>query len=285
VTKAIRIPADKRPEPRFYVAYVDILGFRRLVMGNKMPRARSLDHKRRAGWWRRDAMYDMYNPVGKAFTSFHACFDRAVDKTDWESEATMMVFSDSVFVGTTDAASCMSFCEILMRYCIEADVPVRTGVGYGTFVTHGFSFESNPRLKIVTTQFFGSAVIRAVDAEKVLKGTRIALHPRTAKVLKEKHVEQDDKLIELPAGVATKCASHEWSLLSSAGEMGGIDDPDFVDQDGRLLKHLTRMMDESPATFKHYYTGSIEAVDRMVKLRDRWIPGEDDDPDGGADML
>ncbi|MGE0704309.1 MAG: hypothetical protein AB7P22_10295, partial [Vicinamibacterales bacterium] len=202
-----------------------------------------------------------------------------------ESETTMMVFSDSVFVGTTHAASCMSFCETFMRYCIEADVPVRTGVGYGTFVTHGFSFESNPRLRIVTTQFFGSAVIRAVDAEKALKGTRIALHPRAASILKEEHVEQDDKLIELPPDIATKCASHEWSLLSSASEMGEIDDPDFVDQDGRLLEHLTRMRDESPVKFKHYYIGSIEAVQRMVKLRDRWIPREDDDPDGGAALL
>jgi hypothetical protein len=267
------------------VACVDVLGFRELVMGNKMPRARSLDHKRRAGWWRRDAMYDMYNPVGKAFTSFHACFDKAVDKIDWESEATMMVFSDSVFLGTTHAANCMSFCESLMRYCIEADVPVRTGVGYGTFVTHGFSFEANPRLRIVTTQFFGSAVIRAVDAEKVLKGTRIALHPRTAKVLKNTHVEHDDKLIELPPGIATKSASHEWSLLSSASEMGGMSDPDFVDQDGRLLKHLTQMRDKSPEKFEQYYIESIKAVERMMKLRDRWIPGEDDDPDGGADML
>ena len=32
-----RIPSDKRPEPRFHVAYVDVLGFRRLV-GNKMRR-------------------------------------------------------------------------------------------------------------------------------------------------------------------------------------------------------------------------------------------------------
>ena len=164
-------------------------------------------------------------------------------------------------------------------------MPVRSGVGYGTFVTHGFSFEANPRLKIVTTQFFGSAVIRAVDAEKVLKGTRIALHPRAAKAIKTSHVEQDDKLIELPPGVANKCASHEWSLLSSASEMGGIEDPDFVDQDGRLLKHLTRMRDESPDKFKHYYTASIEALEGMVQLRDRWIPGERDDPDGGAGTL
>src|SRR5438132_5098089 len=123
----------------------------------------------------------MYNPIGRAFTSFHQCFERAVNKTPWETEATIMVFSDSLFVGTTHAVSCMSFCETMARYCIEEDVPVRIGVGYGTFVTHGFAFEATPRLKIVTTQFFGSAVIRAVDAERVLKGTRIALHPRAAK--------------------------------------------------------------------------------------------------------
>ena len=127
-------------------------------------------------------------------------------------------------------------------------------------------------MKIVTTQFFGSAVIRAVDAEKVLKGTRIALHPRAAKELEKSHVEQDGHLMPLSPHEATKNASHEWSLLSSPSEMGGIDDPDFVDQDGRLVKHLTSMRDNSPEKFKHYYNATIKAVGRMVKLRDRWIP-------------
>jgi hypothetical protein len=280
----MQIRDEQRPLARFYVAFIDILGFRRLVMGNRMPRARSLDHKRRAGWWRKGAMYDTYNPLGRTFTAFHNCVDRAVDGTDWESEATMIVFSDSVFVGTTHAVSCMSFCEALARSCIEQDVPVRIGVGYGTFVTHGFSFESNPRIKVVTTQFFGSAVIRAVDAEKTLKGTRIAVHPRAAKELEKSHLEQDGHLMALSHDEATKSASHEWSLLSSLSEMGGMHDPDFVDQEGRLLKHLTSMRNNTPEEFKHYYTGTIDAVERMVKFRDGSIPGEDDDPDGGADL-
>ena len=270
------IRGEPRPLPRFYVAFVDILGFRHVVMRNRMPRARSLDHKRRAGWWHKDAAYDMYNPIGRIFTAFHQSFEQAVDKTPWETEATLVVFSDSLFVGTTHAASCMSFCESMVRYSVEHDVPVRIGVGYGTFVTHGFAFEANPRLKIVTTQFFGSAVIRAVDAERVVKGTRIAVHPRAVKALKKDHVEEDAKLLELPADVACKSATHEWSLLSSASEMGGIDDPDFRDQENRLLKHLQQMMKTSPTTEQHHYLHTIESLKKMVKLRDSWIPDPDE---------
>jgi hypothetical protein len=130
-------------------------------------------------------------------------------------------------------------------------------------------------LKIVTTQFFGSAVIRAVDAEAVLKGTRIALHPRAAKELEKSHIEQDGHLMKLSPKEADKNASHEWSLLSSASEVAGMHDPDFVDQEGRILKHLTSMKKKSPAKFKHYYAGTIDAVERMVKLRDGY-DGDDE---------
>lgn len=178
----MRIRCEARPTPRFYVAFIDILGFRRLVMRNRMPRARSLDHKRRAGWWHKDAINDMYNPIGKVFTSFHQCFERAVDKTPWETEAT---------------------------------------------------------------------------------------------ALKKNHVEEDTKLIELPTDVACKAASHEWNLLSSASEMGGVNDPDFDDQENRLLKHLQSMMKASPVKEQHHYLETIESLKKMVRLRDCWIPDPD----------
>lgn len=108
-----------------------------------------------------------------------------------------MVFSDSLFVATPSGEDCMLFCETFSRYCIESDVPLRTGVGHGIFATHGFSFESTPKLKVISTQFLGSAVIRAVQAEQILKGPRIALHPRSLKALQESNAE-DVKLVPLP---------------------------------------------------------------------------------------
>jgi hypothetical protein len=84
---------------------------------------------------------------------------------------------------------------------------------------------------------------------------------------------------------ATSSASHEWSLISSLSEMGGMSDPDFVDQDGRLLSHLTSMRDNAPEKSKQHYTATIDALRRMVALRDGWIPGEDDDRDADGNWL
>ena len=49
--------------PKYFVAYADILGFRNLVMRHRAPRAGSLDHKLRAGWWHHDAINDMYTGI------------------------------------------------------------------------------------------------------------------------------------------------------------------------------------------------------------------------------
>lgn len=194
-----------------------------------------------------------------------------------------MVFSDSLFVATPSGRDCLLFCETLTRYCIENDVPLRTGIGYGMFVSHGFSFESTPRLKIVSTQFLGSAVIRAVEAEKVLKGARIALHPKAARALESEGAEEV-KLIELSEDEGLKdgkrVATHEWNILSSFSEMGGIVDADFDDQENRLLKHLNAMRTASPTREHIHYSATIESLGRMVKLRNSVIrdPDERDRP-------
>ena len=70
--------------------------------------------------------------------------------------------------------------------------------------------------------------------------------------------------------MATKCASHEWSLLSSASETGGINDPDFVDQDGRLLKHLARMKGESPTS--HPSEMLSEPLNALLVIGDKTRP-------------
>ncbi len=46
---------------------------------------------------------------------------------------------------------------------------MRMGVGYGSFIPLGFAFEEDPRLKLFSSQFYGTGVIRAVEAEKHLE--------------------------------------------------------------------------------------------------------------------
>lgn len=99
----------------------------------------------------------------------------------------MIIFSDSLFLATTDAEDCIEFTETMMIKGLNRDMPLRMGIGLGSFVRYGFAYEDDPDVKYSSAQFFGSGVVHAVDAEGSIKGIRVAVHPSAVAALEPNH--------------------------------------------------------------------------------------------------
>lgn len=159
------------------------------------------------------------NLLQRQFACFHTRLHEAVAKIESDSELAVLIFSDSVFIATTSAEDCIAFCQNFMNECLSDHVPVRIGVGHGTFITNVFAYESTQRLRVITTQFLGTGVVYATDAEKAIKGMRIALHPSAVGVLKSL-ASSKARCYELIDSRNLDNATHEWNYVP-AGRFDG----------------------------------------------------------------
>lgn len=267
--------SSQRPlHPDHFVAYADVLGFRQLVLDHETPHAENLETRRRLGTANFDRLFTLHSPVGERFKAFHAAIEQATNGVPWMNQASILVFSDSIFVATRNWQDCTWFCETLMQHCIRGQVPLRIGIGYGSFVTHGLSSDMTTDLRIINTQFLGKGVIYATDAEKSLKGMRIALHPTAVVPLKKLEVHPD-KFLELPDNQRSGHASHEWNYLTHAYQMADYPELAESDQQWELRVRLEHMQKEAPEDLQvqiHYKEG-LAAFDRMVEAIESWHAG------------
>ena len=242
--------------PDYFVLYADMLGFKRLVLRHKVPYPEHLDYRDRAIGHTLGSMLMYGNPLGEAFKAFHGGIELLINQINWTTQVSLVVFSDSLFLATTAGKDCMGFAEQMMTYTIGQETPMRMGVGYGSFVPYGLAFEESPRVKLFSSQFFGSGVIYAVAAEKQLKGLRIALHRSAADVLSQPAADMYDlqhlpeQVLPLPAAEASEYISHEWNYLHRANDYTMAVDPTARTEAERvnatLVGHVETMLTKSP---------------------------------------
>jgi hypothetical protein len=92
----------------------------------------------------------------------------------------LVAFSDSVFL-VGDRLGVVSSATALMRLCLLKHIPVRMGIGYGTWIEVHFGSSFATARRHHAAQFFGSGVTTAHHAEsKGGKGLRIFVHPAAA---------------------------------------------------------------------------------------------------------
>ena len=84
-----------------------------------------------------------------------------------------------------------------MREFIKASVPVRMGLGKGTFYSFGYSTDTGADSMLVSkSRFIGTAVVRAHAAERCGgKGLRIFVHPTVSDL---DDSSADFKILDLP---------------------------------------------------------------------------------------
>ncbi len=253
--------------PDCFVLFADVLGFKRLVLRHKVPFPEHLDFRDRAIGRTLGGLINYGNPLGEAFTAFHGGIDIIANQMPWSTQVSLIVFSDSLFLATESALDCMSFGERLLRYTIGQATPMRMGIGYGSFVPYGLAFEESPRIKLFSSQFFGTGVVHAVGAEKQLSGIRIAIH-RTASDV----INNDDtlrpRLIALPEADACEDVEYELNYLVSINgspHTHHIDPVEFNSIVSTLDTHFARMHIAAGdgARVSEIYDGTLTATRRM----------------------
>jgi hypothetical protein len=154
------------------------------------------------------------------------------------------LFSDSAFVATTDARDLLGFCRGLMRVMMNHHVPVRAGIGAGSFAS--FDIETRRAAGghvFVRCPFAGSAVVRAYRAESCgLRGLRCFVHPSFVEAAPPAALEE---LMALDDNERRASASHEVDVFHS---FLGIAQHEVEE----AFKCLADMRQEAPADKTRY---------------------------------
>src|SRR5438034_11032483 len=94
------------------------------------------------------------------------------------TRATAITFSDSVFLATGHLYEGVDFATSFAESMMASKVPVRMGIGYGSFSALKFRSTVTSDGSDHASQFLGTGVVRAHKAEQCgIKGMRILLHP------------------------------------------------------------------------------------------------------------
>jgi hypothetical protein len=251
------------------VVYADILGFSNLVMS--LPGAigmldgfyyssMSLAQLRESF-----AQEPIPDPLTRTFAAFHRTLDIRISELVNCDPVQSVVFSDSAFVVFRDLNTAICFAQDFMRDLISFRVPIRMGIGRGTFRGLRLTTDISDEVRRHSSQFLGTGVIRAVKAESCgLKGLRIFIHP-------------DSEIIETwPGDLCAAAPAGEQGALSTpvTTELNYVwHDPDFTprangpqtsdDANDELVNAVTEMMKGAPKGTEAQYQQTLVAIASM----------------------
>jgi hypothetical protein len=212
---------------------------------------------------------------------FHCVLDALLMKEAHSGGVSAQTFSDCAFldVGTFSKRG-PELAADLMRAFIEAEVPVRMGIGQGTYYVFRNSLDQAGSQLVAKSLFAGTAVVNAHSAERCGgNGCRIFVHHTSEESLRYHH--QDNDLIPLPDRAGP--VGHEVCYLhldpEEVADVGPIGTTGrVVHHDDWLLEHVISMRSASeplddPVAL--HYSETIDAIGRMRLHRNRPLPRRD----------
>ena len=245
--------------PNHCVLFADMLGFKRLVLGHRTPFPENLEFRGRlVERPARGSGVSSGNPLSSAFRAFHLSVNQVLNLTTWHAPVSIVVFSDSMFLASTETRDCVAFAERLIRLGLHRDMPLRMGMAMGSFIGYGFSYEESPSIKYASSQFFGTGVVNSIEAEKCLKGIRIAVHPSAVTEIDRLDARQ---VMPVPTEEKGPNVSHELSYLPKVPDPMGDMELD-TDIEAKILELQTRA--PKVTSVQAHYSRSLEALGRMT---------------------
>lgn len=252
------------------VLYADILGFAALTKSQPIDLDRLKTHERPLS--NLPDFSDLSgleginrtpkNPLTDVFSSFHNALKWKLWTVSMWHPITSIAFSDSAFIATTYLHEGVNIAIDLLRSLMSQRTPVRIGIGFGSFAALRFKSDISSDSGDHAAQFLGTAVVHAAEAEKCgIKGLRILLHPSVMPLIEDpQHNPQNAKNTVF----SLKCSEKE--VENSIGVQQEIDYWNIASTKGALAsawRGLQDMWDKAPATEKHHYQSTAEAIDRM----------------------
>jgi hypothetical protein len=248
------------------VIFLDLLGFaEKLASLTEEDQLHLIDALRRSSTSAFSDLFRLKNMNLQEIYDTFIRFNKGLEKYYWEAHENIdidqsgrislvsgIIFSDSAFMVFDDATILQHFARGFMGKMYDSFIPVRCGVGLGSFGRLNFSAEYLPTNNfLIRSPFMGSAIVNAYRAESCgLKGLRVFVHPSAVEVIL---TSNPNALIELPRNEQRSEASHEFIISSKAG-----------------LSHYTHqleiMQDRSPESVMKHYTDTHRALRRMGKM-------------------
>ena len=230
--------SDKRA-----VVYLDLLGFAALVEANPQYFATELvDHP--------SLRTSSANAAAQRLALFHQVLESNI-ASERPNHAT--VFSDCGFGVFYTPKACADFAVALMQDFLRVKVPVRMGLGFGTFSAIGTTSSITGRSTVVRAMFGGTSIVRAAAAEKCGgKGMRIFAHTSFSELFKVNRGDSDPKLLSIPKEF--KSVSSELDYVSGA-------DPERIDE---WLASIRQMACSAAAEVQNHYSETLAALSRML---------------------
>ncbi len=219
------------------------------------------------------------NPLTQVFTAFHRSLEAVIDLAKMKHLVTAVTFSDSAFIATAHLYDAASIAIQLMHYLLPQRVPVRIGIGYGSFSALRFRSDVTVEGGDHAAHFLGTGVVRSNAAESCgIKGLRILLHPSAIQHLGEqtknpsKSSKESIRFIQCstdetnnPIGVQYEVAY--WRFTPTA--------------EAKAWHALQDMWSAAPEMERKHYEATAGAIDRMrvqqghqplANLRRRTLP-------------
>lgn len=231
--------SDKRA-----VVYLDLLGFAALVEANPHYFATEpFDHA---------SLRSLpANAAAQRLTLFHQVLQSNIASEQPNHAA---VFSDCGFGVFYTPKACADFAVALMQDFLRVKVPVRMGLGFGTFSAIGTTSSITGRSTVVRAMFGGTSIVRAVAAESCGgKGMRIFVHRSFSELFTANRADNGPKILPIPK--ALKSVSCELDYVSRA-------DPEQID---KWLASTREMAHSAAAEVQNHYSETLAAILRMLE--------------------
>jgi hypothetical protein len=238
-----------------FVLFADMLGYANLVLDNPNS-VHSLDPRLGAPSKQEKEAIAAGDQLIPRFRGFHKAVSSQInDHLRRDSKA--IIFSDSVFVTLYKLPDIMGFARGLMWKFLSNRIPARMAIAAGSFSTLRYASDIAGDAAIYSTQFLGTGVVKAYQAERMVKGIAIALDESVMPFVGEL---QPGEVFMLPA------PQEKVSAIGNFIFHGTDDTPDHREKrvkDARSA--LSAMRKKADRKFHHYYDF---AVNNLEPLRD-----------------
>lgn len=260
--------SEGRSEDRVLI-FVDMLGFADLTL--RHPRRVESYGPDQAG-----VTGAATTPLQSRIVRFLKTLDLAIAHESLRGGVSAMIFSDCAYIDAHNPYRTATLAVGLMRAYFEARIPVRMGIGRGTFYGFKYSMESTDTDVVTRSLFAGTAVVNAYRAERCgAKGCRILLHKSLASVLPE--MLSENAILDLPephpevSKELSYVTAREfvWEYDSSTGRKS------YIDQDRSLrqgLREMLRASEPLAEPVRIHYEQTNAAIDRMRRVVGRRSP-------------
>ncbi len=261
-TTAVSRPED---EPRTLI-FVDMLGFAELTRRNP---TRILEWGPDERGFTGSGTTELQSRVVR----FQHVIDSMIMTQAGFGGVSAQVFSDCAYVDVSTSLRAVRVAVDLMQEFIDMGVPVRMGLGRGTYYSFKHSVENTGTEMVTKALFAGTAVVNAYGAEQCGgKGCRILVHPSVESDLAS--ARSDEPLMPLPEEL--KGVRSEVCYLPHDVHIDEMDSrysrKRIVDQDLLAIRHVEQMMQQSEPTddkVRLQYTETLAALGRMRKRLSR----------------